>query len=600
MMNRTAPAPISSASFESAFQQAATTENRTAFQYLMSLYKGNFLNLTISIVFFLVKSLPVYVLPIVTANMINIVAQPDQHSLRELWINFAVLIAVVLQNIPTHAAYVSFLSRAIRSVEAGLRGAMVRKLQQLSINSHRELAAGRLQSKVLRDVEAVEGMSKQLMLAFIPAIFNVVIAFGLTLYSNWLVSLFYVLTVPAAIGVMQMFKRRIRQSNREFRKEIETMSSHVSEMVEMIPVTKAHGLEQVEIDRIDTTLRRLQGKGYRMDLVEAYFGASGWVTFQIVQVVCLLFTAYLAYTGSIPVGNIVMYQGYFGMILGSITALINVYPMIAKGTESISSITEILRSTDIEDNAGKLKLTRLSGEYRFEDVQLKFPDGDQHVLEEVSLDVRAGECIAFVGESGAGKSTILNLVIGFLNPTSGRVLVDGVPLSALDLSEYRRHLAVVPQTNILFSGSIRDNITYGLQGITEEQVMEAVERAHLTEMVSRLPKGIDTMVGEHGGKLSGGQRQRIAIARALVRDPSVILLDEATSALDNASEHHVQQAMQQLIQGRTTFIVAHRLSTIRHADRIVVMKRGRIAEVGTFDELIARKGEFYNLKQLQM
>ncbi|OXM14870.1 ABC transporter ATP-binding protein [Paenibacillus herberti] len=600
MANRTAEVQLRGSSFEQTFQQAVKPGNRTAFQYLLSLYKGNFMNLFISIVFMNIKNLPVYLLPIVTANIINIVAKPAGHNISQLWINFAVLIVVVLQNIPTHAAYVSYLSRAIRAVEAGLRGAMVRKLQQLSINSHRELAAGRLQSKVLRDVEAVEGMSKQLMLAFVPSIFSVIIAFGLTLYSNWLVSLFFVLTIPAAIGVMQIFKKRIKRSNNEFRKEIETMSSHVAEMVEMIPVTKAHGLEQVEIDRIDTTLKRLQGKGYRLDIVEAYFGASGWVTFQVVQVICLLFTAYLAFTGSIPVGNIVLYQGYFAMILGSVSTLMNVYPIIAKGSESISSITEILRSTDIEDNSGKLKLPKLSGDYRFEDVQLKFRDGEQHVLEQVDLDVKAGECVAFVGESGAGKSTILNLVIGFLNPTSGRVSVDGVPLTELDLSEYRRHLAVVPQTNILFSGSIRDNITYGLQGISDERVMEVVEMAHLTEMVARLPKGIDTMVGEHGGKLSGGQRQRLAIARALVRDPKVILLDEATSALDNASEHHVQQAMQQLIKGRTTFIVAHRLSTIRHADRIVVMKQGRIVEAGTFDELIARKGEFYNLKQLQM
>ena len=443
-------------------------------------------------------------------------------------------------------------------------------------------------------------MSKQLMLSFFPAILNIIVAFVLTLYSNWMISVFFLITVPSAMLIMRLFTLRIRQSNSEFRKEVETMSSHVSEMVEMIPVTKAHGLEQVEIDRLDTTLKRVQGKGYRMDLIEAYFGASHWVTFQIVQVICLLFTAYLAFIGSIPVGNIVLYQGYFGMILGSVTGLTNVYPLIAKGFESISSITEILHSPDIENNTGKHKLTQLNGEYSFENVQLKFSDGDQHVLEEVTLHVKAGECIAFVGESGAGKSTILNLVIGLLNPTAGRVLVDGVSLSDLDLSEYRRRLAVVPQTNILFSGSIRDNITYGLSGITEERLMQVVEQAHLSEMVSRLPNGVDTLVGEHGGKLSGGQRQRIAIARALVRDPQVILLDEATSALDNASEFHVQQAMQELIRGRTTFIVAHRLSTIRGAHRIVVMKRGRIVETGTFDELLALKKEFYHLKQLQM
>lgn len=178
--------------------------------------------------------------------------------------------------------------------------------------------------------------------------------------------------------------------------------------------------------------------------------------------------------------------------------------------------------------------------------------------------------------------------------------MDGIDLADIDLRSYRKHLAVVPQTNILFSGTIRDNITYGLREFSEEHVKRVVEMANLSEFIDQLPDGLDTMVGEHGGKLSGGQRQRIAIARALIRDPKIIILDEATSALDNESEFHVQKAMQELIKNRTTFIVAHRLSTIRDADRIVVMKRGHIVEAGTFDELMASKGEFYNLKQLQL
>lgn len=587
-------------SLGSTLAQAALEREATPLKFLLSVYKGNFMNLAISLLFLVIKSSPVYVLPIVTANIINIATDPAKHPVSGLWVNFAVVMVVILQNIPTHAAYISFLSRAIRFVEAGLRSALVRKLQQLSINSHRELPAGKLQSKVLRDVEAVEMMSKQIMIALMPAILNIIIAFIITSTYSWLVSAFFVLTIPMSVFLVVLFRRKIKQKNKEFRQEIEQMSSRVSEMVEMIPVTKAHGLEKVEIRKIDTTLRVIQGKGYQLDIVEAYFGASNWVAFQIFQVFCLMFTAYLAYTGQIPVGDVVLYQGYFGMILTSVTGLITIYPQLAKGLESISSIREILMSQDIEDNKGKTKLENVCGEFRFENVELSYPGSEHHVLEGVSLDVKPGECIAFVGASGAGKSTILNLVIGFLQPTAGRVLVDGIDLSSIDLRSYRKHLAVVPQTNILFSGTIRDNITYGLNDITEEQIQRVVEMANLRDFIDQLPNGLDTLVGEHGGKLSGGQRQRIAIARALIRDPQVIILDEATSALDNESEFHVQKAMQQLIKGRTTFIVAHRLSTIRDADRIAVMKHGRIVEVGTFEELMAAEGEFYQLKQLQL
>jgi ATP-binding cassette subfamily B protein len=221
------------------------------------------------------------------------------------------------------------------------------------------------------------------------------------------------------------------------------------------------------------------------------------------------------------------------------------------------------------------------------------------VLNDFNLHVNKGETIAFVGESGAGKSTILNMVIGFHMATEGEVLLDGHDMSKIDLRTYRRHLAVVPQTSILFSGTIRENITYGCENVTEEQLAEVIKAANLADLVETLPKGLDTMVGEHGGKLSGGQRQRIAIARALIRNPKIIVLDEATSALDSISEKMIQEALNNLVKGRTTFIVAHRLSTIRDADKIAVIAGGKCVEYGTFDELMALKGEFYKMKVIQ-
>jgi ATP-binding cassette subfamily B protein len=192
----------------------------------------------------------------------------------------------------------------------------------------------------------------------------------------------------------------------------------------------------------------------------------------------------------------------------------------------------------------------------------------------------------------------MNLIIGFMKTTEGEILIDGKPIDSFNLSQYRRHISVVPQNSILFSGSIRENITYGLENYSEEQLQKVVEMANLNEFVKDLPNGLDTQVGEHGDKLSGGQRQRITIARALIRNPKILILDEATSALDNISEYYVQRAVSSSIKGRTTFIVAHRLSTIRNADRIVVMDQGVAVEIGSYDELIAKKGAFYKLKEL--
>ena len=227
-------------------------------------------------------------------------------------------------------------------------------------------------------------------------------------------------------------------------------------------------------------------------------------------------------------------------------------------------------------------------------------DSSKPVLNHLNLHVAQGETIALVGESGAGKSTVLNMVIGFNKPDSGRILLDGVDMNTINLHTYRQHIAVVPQTSILFSGTIKDNITYGMEKVSTQKLNDVIDAANLRSFIDGLPDGLDTVVGEHGGKLSGGQRQRISIARALIRDPDIIILDEATSALDSISEKEIQEALNNLTKGRTTFIVAHRLSTIKGADKIAVLREGHCTEYGSYDELMALKGEFYEMRKLQL
>jgi ATP-binding cassette subfamily B protein len=257
-----------------------------------------------------------------------------------------------------------------------------------------------------------------------------------------------------------------------------------------------------------------------------------------------------------------------------------------------------MNSNEVEVNLGQGAVPVIDGNLEFKNLSYRYPDSEQNVVSGLNLNVKSGECIAIVGASGSGKSTIMNLIIGFLMPTEGDLIIDGKSIRDINLSEYRHNISVVPQNSVLFAGSIRNNITYGLERYSEQDLLRAVEMANLKEFVDELPFGLDTDIGEHGGKLSGGQRQRITIARALIRDPRILILDEATSALDNISEYHVQKAIASSIKGRTTFVVAHRLSTIRDADRIVVMEQGKAVEIGTYEELMQKKGKFYELKAL--
>jgi ATP-binding cassette subfamily B protein len=274
-------------------------------------------------------------------------------------------------------------------------------------------------------------------------------------------------------------------------------------------------------------------------------------------------------------------------------------PQLTRGLESIRSIGEVLQCPDLEDNEDKAAVTAVEGEFSFENVSFVYPGSALAALHDFSLEVPPGETIALVGPSGAGKSTVLNLVIGFIRPTGGRILIDGRDMQAHDLRTYRRFLAVVPQESILFDGTVRDNVTYGLRGVPAEAVVAAVRDANAWDFVSQMPAGLDTPVGEKGARLSGGQKQRLAIARALIRNPRVLILDEATSALDTETEALIQEALARLMRGRTTFVVAHRLSTIRNARRIVVLDQGRLAEIGSHEHLVRSGGLYARLHSRQ-
>lgn len=584
--------------YESLFSENNEDIRKKPIKLLMSILGSNRLKILVSSVLYIVKACATWIIPIITSNIINAITYRNDNVVKSLIINFVVLLVVILQNIPTHVLYSKYTDGMLRNIGSGLRNTLLRKLQHLSISYHKEIESGRIQSKFIRDIEAIEFFNTHFVKSVIPAIIGIIVSLGITIAKSGIITVFFAVVIPVNVIIVTAFRKKMRKNNYRYRKENETMSADVATMIEMIPVTKAHGLENEEIAKLEQTIKNLKAEGFIFDRTNAYFNSFTWVAGQVLSGVCLLFAGYLAIIGKINVGDIVLYQTYFSTISSSVQTLVNIYPELTKGIESVRSVSEVFLSDEVEDDKDKISLRYVHGSINFDNVSYRYPNAQADTIKNFSLNVNPGECVAFVGSSGSGKSTIMNMIIGFLKPTAGSLEFDGKPIEYLNLTTYRKFISVVPQNTVLFQGTIRDNITYGMQNVTEEQLMSVVEAANINEFLNQLPNGINTYVGEHGDKLSGGQKQRISIARALIRDPKILILDEATSALDNVSERHIQEAISRLIKGRTTFIVAHRLSTIRDADKIVVMDDGKIAEMGTFEELMNLKGKFYRLKKL--
>lgn len=550
---------------------------------------------------FVVKHSPIWLLPMITAIVLDVVVQHGPQA--RLWQATGVLLFILVINYPLHQWYVRLLAGSIRRMGTALRSALCRRMQQLSIGYHSRVSSSVLQAKVVRDVETVEQMVQQsadMGLGAVVTLVGGLVVIGVRVPAFLPV---FLVVVPAAAWLVMKLRGRLRSHNEDFRREVEHLSSRVGEMTTLMPITRAHGLERTALGRVDGSLRQVFAAGLRLDTVNGRFNSAAWVLLNIPGVACLTGSALVAYYGWLPVtpGDVVMLSAFFTVLTGSMTTLLGLAPVISKGLESVRSAGEVLQAPDLESNAGKAPVERVTGRIDFERVGFSYGHEDTDdtaapAVTDFTLRARPGETIALVGASGAGKSTVLNLLIGFIRPTSGRILLDGTDMATLDLRSYRRFLSVVPQESILFEGSVRDNVTYGLGDTDERTLRAALRDANALEFVEALPDGLDTVVGERGARLSGGQKQRLAIARALIRDPRILVLDEATSALDNRSEALVQEALARLVHGRTVFVVAHRLSTIQGADRIVVMERGRVAETGTHADLLDRGGVYAGLQ----
>lgn len=483
---------------------------------------------------------------------------------------------------------------------ADLRQAVYQKIIWLPMSFFDSRRVGELISRITSDVSTLQDTFTFTLAELLRQVLVLLIGIPLIFIITPKLTIFMLLTFPLLVLAALFFGKFIRKLSKRTQDQLATSNVIVEETLQSIAVVKSFTNEVFEVLRYKKSLQ---------DVVRTAIHASRYrglfISFSIVAlfggiVAVSWYGARLVQSGESTVGDLFSFVLYTSFIGGSIAGLADIYSQMQRSIGASERILEILDQPDEQSsNANKVSLT---GAFSFDDISFAYPTrSDFPVLKSMSFNVKAGEKIALVGPSGSGKSTIINLLMRFYQSGSGVIRADGQDISSYDLSAFRKNLGIVPQEVILFGGTIRENIAYGKPGATEAEILEAATKANALEFIETFPEKLDTIVGDRGVKLSGGQRQRVAIARAILKDPALLILDEATSSLDAKSERLVQDALEKLMENRTTIVIAHRLSTIRKVDRIFVIKDGKIAESGPHQELSTRDNGIYsNLLKLQL
>lgn len=546
-------------------------------------HKGFF---ALSVCILLLRHLAALLLPVFVANIINAVTKTGAFFIRPVLINIVMSVIALVVNLICFWLDIRCYRRFTRAVEAGFRMALVQKLQALSMRFHSKTQSGVILSKLISDVQFIQMLIYDRFMEILLLSEDVLFIIAVAMTTFPLMLAFYLVIVPAVVVLLRRFSKPLQESRARMRRQNEQVNAAVKEMLEMEKLTRAHGLEKTEYRSILTKVRDAQRSSMAYDRQTVSVNSFTYGGFQSLRLLSLSFAALLTATGHIQVGTLVLFQSISDLIISNIQRLLDSLPLFTQCYDSLVSVDEILRAKDVEQNGTELLPGPVRGEIEFRNVSFSYDDGAESVLKDISFRVPPGGSAAFVGKSGEGKTTLLNLILGLYNAQSGEILIDGKNLNTLEKAAYRRSIAVVPQTTVLFSGTLWDNLVYGLRYVSAEKVMDVVRRVGLEDLVASLPEGLNTPILENGGNLSGGQRQRIAIARALLRDPKIILLDEATSALDSISERQVQTAIDAIMGCCTVIMAAHRLGTLRRADAVYRIERGMIQRYDSFEQLV--------------
>jgi subfamily B ATP-binding cassette protein MsbA len=480
-----------------------------------------------------------------------------------------------------------------------LRFAVWKHLYRLSLTYHNQNQTGKIMARATADIEIIQGLIQGQLVTFISDIVTLVAVIAMLFALEWRIALAIAALIPFYVVSYLSFLKHIREVSQDQRKFYDEMLGKLAEKIAGIQVVKAFVREDYEKDSFMSSVRQK----FRVDMRQVHLNRRlGLVSGVISALGTGIVYAYggsLVQSGQMTVGMLVAITFYIGFVFNPAVRVIDFNNAMQWAVAAMDRVFQTLDTRpDIEDKEDAPSLPSIEGRVVFDSVSFGY--SDSHLaIENLTLKVQAGEVLALVGHSGAGKSTLMNLLMRFYDPTHGRILVDGHDLREIRLESLRRQVSMVAQENVLFSVSLLENVKYGKRDATDAEAIAACKAADLHDFIEELPDGYQTMIGEDGIKLSGGQKQRLALARALVTDPKILILDDVTSALDGETEARVQEALRTVMRGRTTFIIAHRLSSVVDADRIVVLEEGRIQDIGTHGELIEREGIYRQLYEEQ-
>ncbi|WP_047984641.1 ABC transporter ATP-binding protein [Ornithinibacillus californiensis] len=480
-----------------------------------------------------------------------------------------------------------------------IRDKLFDHMQKLSLRYYSTTKTGEIISRVINDVEQTKNFVITGLMNIWLDLITIFIAIGIMLYMDVSLTLVSIILFPLFGFSIKYFYGRLRRLTRERSQALAEVQGHLHERVQGFPVTRSFALEDYEQKAFDKENSKFLNKALEHTNWNAKtFAVTNTIT-DIAPLLVITYSGYQVIIGNLSLGTMMAFFAYLERVYSPLRRLINSSTVLIQSIASIDRVFEFMNEKyDISDKPNAINAERVHGDISFDNVSFQYDD-DSTVLKNINLDVNQGETIALVGMSGGGKSTLISLIPRFYDVTGGAIKVDGIDIRDFEARTLRNNIGMVLQDNILFGDTVAMNIRMGNPHASDEEVIEAAKAANAHDFIMELPQGYNTLVGERGVKLSGGQKQRVAIARVFLKNPPILIFDEATSALDLESEHMIQEAMEKLASDRTTFIVAHRLATITHADRIVVIENGEITEVGSHSELMESKGSYYDLYQVQ-